>query len=81
MPLQTPILYWTEDGFRTELVEQPDGGMLVTVTAPSGRMWAAGRATVEAAAALAYQIRIEQGAKMEPLELLESGIESAVTAV
>lgn len=71
MPLQTPILYWTEDGFRTELVEQPDGSLLVTVIAPSGRMWAAGRATIEAAAALAHQIRIEQGANME---LSESAI-------
>lgn len=64
MPLSIPIVYSTDDGFRTELVEQPDGSLVVTVTAPSGRMWAAGRATIEAAAALAYQIRIEQGAQV-----------------
>lgn len=68
MPLSSPIFYSTDDGFHTELAEQDDGSLLVTVTAPSGRMWAAGRATIESAAALAHQIRIEQGAEVAERE-------------
>jgi hypothetical protein len=60
-----PFAYVTEDGFRTEMAAQPDGGLLVTVTAPGGRIWAGQRPTIEDAIQLARQIRVDQASAAE----------------
>ena len=47
------------DDWMTEIIEQPDGQLLVTITA-NGRSWKATRASVEDAVGVAHQIRCEQ---------------------
>jgi hypothetical protein len=49
------------DGWRSEIAEQPDGGLVVVVTAmETGRTWRAEKPTIEEALAVALRIVAEQ---------------------
>ena len=62
MPLAHPIRL-TDDGWTTEITEQPDGSLSVVVTdGLAQRAWQAQCDLIEDAIALAYRIKTEQTA-------------------
>lgn len=58
--LTRPIQLAHDDGWLTDITEQPDLGLLVIVTAPSGRSWTTVKPSVEAAVAVSRRIRQDQ---------------------
>lgn len=73
MALAHPIRLVHEDGFQTEITEQPDKTLRVLVTAPGGRSWTSERALIEDAIAVSIQILEDQRAAV----VLDAGFVSA----
>jgi hypothetical protein len=69
MALAHPIHLQHVDGWQTEIAEQADGSLRVTVSAPGGRTWAAEKPTIEEAIAVSVRILSDQrGAVAEAVE-------------
>lgn len=64
--MANPIHLTHEDGFRTEIAEQRDGGLRVTVAAPGGRSWTSDQTLIEDAIAVSVRILSDQRAALDP---------------